>query len=1121
MPTANPTATFVTQGSRNPLKKDHGPTKFSNIAQKLAQEAHRDEPTKTLEEMVPKEYHEYLDVFGERRTGTLPAERPWDHEIETKPDFEPKGCKIYPLSPREQNSLDDWIKEQLEKGYIRPSKSPQASPFFFVGKKDGKLRPTQDYRYLNSGTKKNEYPIPRIPDLVDKLKEAKYFTKLDLRWGYNNVRIKDGHQWKAAFKTNRGLFEPMVMFFGLCNSPATFQAMMNELLKDLIDEGVVIVYLDDILIYTKTLQEHRDVLKRVLKILRDNDLYLKPEKCEFEQTECEYLGVIISENSVKMDPIKVKGITEWPTPTRVKDVQSFLGFCNFYRRFIEGFAKISKPLTSLTKKETPWNWGPEQQDAFEALKERFTTAPILVMADTTKPFRIECDASDFAVGSILSQKEDDEIWHPVAYISKSLTDTQRNYDIHDKELLAIIHSLETWRHYLEGCTHRIEIWTDHKNLEYFQKSQKLSRRQARWAQFLTRFDFILEHKPGTTNKADGLSRRIDHKEGMENDNTEQVVLPEKFFTETREPMTIRQLFRARFIGRRQEDNSIGRLHIRIRKITTTINEFEGDLNLKERIQECTELDDEVQKAIDVIKKTGPQALNKGLTEWNLEDGLVLYRGKVYVPKDQAIRREVVRSCHDPPIYGHPGRYKTLETVQRNYWWPGMSNFVKKFVEGCATCQETKINTHPTKEPLHPTEVPEHPFETVTTDLITDLPESDGYDSILMICDPVSKTMVAEPCNKTIDADGTAEALVRRVFAIHGISKKIISDRGPNFASKVMRAILKSMGVRSALSTAYHPQTDGQSERFNQEIETFLRAYCGRNQNSWAKMLPFAEIAHNNRIHSATKKTPFETLYGRPPTWPSTFHTTTNVPKAEERLKAINHAQEEAIAALKIAKEAMKAQHDKYGQEAPTLLEGDLVWLEGKNLKTNYPTAKIAPKRFGPFKITDVIGSGAYRLELPSKWRIHPVFHASLLTPYKETAEHGPNFARPPPDIIEGEEQYEVEEIVNHKRVGRGKQWQYFVKWKGYPDSDNTWEPLINLEKSYDAIRDYHKRRPKEERPRAITMALLKVSPEKRIRFAHALKQHLANIIERKKQEHDIMRRHPRKNHGLRQRDSLI
>jgi hypothetical protein len=329
--------------------------KASNTSQQLAQKGLKDKPQKTAAQIVPSQYHDYLSVFNKKEANQFPSFKPWDHAIELKPDYVPKDCRIYPLSPVEHHLLDNWITEQTRKGYIRQSKSLQASPFFFVGKKDGKLQPCQDYQYINSQTIKNAYPIPLISETINKLQSATYFTKMDVQWGYNNIHIKDGDQWKAAFKTQQGLFEPMVMFFGLCNSPATFQAMMNHLFKDLIDQEVVVVYMDDILIFTRTIEEHQEVTCKVLKILKDNDLYLKPKKCEFEKRKIEYLGLVISENHVAMDLVKVQGILNWPIPKKVKDVQAFIGFCNFYQHFIQGFSDIAWPLTQLTCKEVEWN----------------------------------------------------------------------------------------------------------------------------------------------------------------------------------------------------------------------------------------------------------------------------------------------------------------------------------------------------------------------------------------------------------------------------------------------------------------------------------------------------------------------------------------------------------------------------------------------------------------------------------------------------------------------------------------------------------------------------------------------------------------------------------------------
>jgi hypothetical protein len=1052
---------------------------YSNIAQKLAQEATKEKPSTSIPQWV-QNFHE---VFSEEKSHRFPTSKPWDHEINTKPGYMPRGCKLYPLSPAQQQAQDEWILQMEERGYIRKSMSPQASPFFFVGKKDGKLRPTQDYRYINGWTIRNDYPLPLISEIIDKLKGARYFTKLDVRWGYNNIRIKDGHQWKAAFKCNKGLYEPMVMFFGLCNSPATFQAMMNELFKDMIDEGIVIVYLDDILIFTDTIKAHREAVKRVLQILLDNDLFLKPEKCEFERTQIEYLGVIISYNHVSMDPVKVAGIKDWPRPTKVKDVQAYLGFCNFYRRFVQDFSKIARPLFELTKKDHEWKWTDACEQAFNTLKQTFTSAPMLVMPDTKKKLRIECDASDYATGAVLSQQETDKLWHPVAYLSKSLSEAERNYDIYDKELLAIIKALDAWRHYVEGCTHTIEILTDHKNLEYFKKAQKLSRRQARWAEFLSRFDFTLTHKPGKLNKVDGLSRRSDHKEGVNQDNMDRVLLPDQLFSKKsieqdeeqiqQVRVSTTQMLRINHVQIKDMEKEIQYNEQKEQHLKEQIREYKQEAHdLKKQIQEATTMEDEVTKALPIIQRNGPRALSKGLQEWNYEDNLILYRGKVYVPKDLELRREIVKQHHNPPIMGHPGHYQTLELVSRTYWWPGMSQFIKNYVKGCATCQQTKINTHPTKEPLHPTEIPTKPFQIITQDLVTGLPESDGYDSILVITDRSTKTIITEPCNTTIDANGVADILIKSVFCKYGPAEKIISDRGPQFASQVMKATLRALGIRAALSTAFHPETDGASERAIQTTEQFLRAYCNNMQNDWAKLLPMASMAHNTHINSATKKIPFELLHGYLPTWPTLIQGDPFIPTVEERMKKLQNARKEAEAALRITAEAMKTQHDKYGTTGPDFQKGDKVWLEGTNLKTQYPSAKLAPKRQGPFEIVEPVGTGSYRLKLPQQWKIHPVIHASLLTPYHETKEHGINFTRPPADIINDIPEFEVESI-NKIRKYRNR-WQYFIKWRGYPDSENTWEPMTNLQNSHDLIQQWHQENPSEPKPPSLSLAALRL-----------------------------------------------
>ena len=331
-----------------------------------------------------------------------------------------------------------------------------ALPCFFIKKKDGSLQLIQDYRALNEITVKNRYPLPLISELVEKLRGARWFTKLDVRWGYRNVRMKDGDEWKAAFRTNRGLFELLVMMFGLTNTPATFQTMMNDIFGDLIVEGKICIYLDDILIFSGNLAEHQRITWIVLERLRRNKLFLKHEKCEFEQKRIEYLGLIIAEGQVEMDPVKVAGVAEWPRPAKKKELQQFLGFTNFYRRFIQDFSHIAQPLFRLTG-NVEFEWGKEQEEAFQDLRRRIIESPVLILANDSKPFHVEADSSEFATGAVLSQQADsDNKWHPVAYLSKSLSAVERNYKIHDKEMLAIIQALEEWRHFLEGARHKVK-----------------------------------------------------------------------------------------------------------------------------------------------------------------------------------------------------------------------------------------------------------------------------------------------------------------------------------------------------------------------------------------------------------------------------------------------------------------------------------------------------------------------------------------------------------------------------------------------------------------------------------------------------------------------------------------
>jgi hypothetical protein len=500
-------------------------------SQQIAEEASKGKALRTLDKIVPEHYRDFSKVFSEEESNRLPTHKAYDHVIDLKPDApESLRSKVYPMPVNKQAELDRFLEENLKKGYIVPSKSPMSSPVFFIKKKDGKLCLIQDYRKLNDISIKNHYPLPLASDIINQLRGARYFTKFDIRWGYNNVRIKEGDEWKAVFATNRGLFEPTVMFFGMTNSPATFQGMMNTIFANLVAEGKVAVYLDDILIFTLDLEEHRRVVHKVLKHLCDNDLYLRPEKCDFEKTKVEYLGMVILEGQVCMDPAKVAAVKTWAQPKNLCDVRVFIGFANFYRRFIKDFAAITRPLHNLTKKDAPWRWTWVEKKAFQMLKDAFISEPILAMWDPAWLTRLETNASAHTISGMISQCCDDGLYHPVAFRSKSLTGAERNYNTHNHEMYAIIRALEDWRHFLEGLPETFEIWTDHANLQYWTKAQNLTRRQARWALWLSRFHFTLTHKPGKLNVlANALSRLPDSEVHDSEDNRNVTVLKPEYF----------------------------------------------------------------------------------------------------------------------------------------------------------------------------------------------------------------------------------------------------------------------------------------------------------------------------------------------------------------------------------------------------------------------------------------------------------------------------------------------------------------------------------------------------------------------------------------------------------------
>jgi len=476
-------------------------------------------------DIIKKYYSNLTKVFEKEEADKLPPHRPYDITIDLIPNSQLYFGPIYSLTVVEIETLKNYIKDNLRKGFIRKSKSPAGAPVLFVKKHDGSLRLCVDYRRLNAITIRNSYPLPKINDLIESFKKAIIFTRLDLRSAYNLVRVKEGHEYLTAFRTPLGHYEYLVMPFGLRNAPSVFQRFIQDVLSEVIGSYVQ-VYLDDIIIYSRSLKSHIVHVRNVLKLLIENRLYVKLEKCDFHVKSTTFLGFNISCNGLNMDINKVKSILEWPTPRNTKELQSFLGLCNFYRRFIKDFAKIMEPLRKLLKNNSNFDWDNEADRSFNLLKDAFKNDELLIFPDPEKEFVVETDSSDFAVGCVLSQVSNhDNLLHPVAFYSRSLNKAEANYTIYDKELLAVITAFEVWRHHLEGAKFPIQVITDHKNLLYWKKPQRLNQRQIRWSMFLSKFDYRISFRPGASSgKPDSLSRRPDYK--PEEYKPNETIIPE-------------------------------------------------------------------------------------------------------------------------------------------------------------------------------------------------------------------------------------------------------------------------------------------------------------------------------------------------------------------------------------------------------------------------------------------------------------------------------------------------------------------------------------------------------------------------------------------------------------------
>ena len=981
---------------------------------------------------IPEEYHDYADVFSESEASKLAPHRPYDLKIDLEDGASPPPVSaMYSLSPFEQETLKNFVEENLTKGFIRATSSPHGAPVLFVRKPDGKLRLCVDYRGLNRISKKDRYPLPLISDLLATAGKARIYTTLDLRHAYYLVRIAEGDEWKTAFRTRYGSFEWLVMPFGLTNAPAAFQRFMNDIFSDMLDVHVII-YLDDILVYSDDPKEHKKHVREVLRRLRQNGLYCKPEKCHFNKDTVNYLGFILSKDGLKMDSSKIQTIQDWPEPRKVKDIQSFLGFANFYRRFISNYSDIVVPLTRLTRKGTPWNFSDAARNSFQSLKTAFTTAPILTHWIPDKQLIVETDASDYALGAILSLQLDSGEIHPVAFHSRTFTAPELNYDTHDKELLAIFEAFRVWRHYLEGSGTPIDVLTDHKNLEYFSTTKVLTRRQARWSEYLSQFNLVIRFRPGRLGtKPDSLTRRWDvYPKGGNSDyasvnpsNLRPMFTQEQISTSLRATQLLEPVLRASVIMDQEQLNS------------DILSELPND-------------------PIYIAHKKEPQP------RWSeTPDGFLRHDNLIYIPDSNDLRLRVLKYKHDHILSGHPGQNKTIDLIRRDYTWPGLREFVKKYVKSCTTCMRAKPQRHKPYGLLKQLPIPERPWNSISMDFIETLPTSSGSDSILVIVDRLSKQAIFIPTTIHCTSEDLAIIFVTHVFSKHGVPEHVTSDRGPEFVSRFFRSLGKALDMKLHFTSGYHPEGDGQTERTNQTLEQYLRIFCNYQQDNWYTLLPLAEFAYNNTPSATTGISPFFANKGYHPNL--TVHPERDLAssRAKDLIVDLDELHQELKKTIAEAQLRYQGPADAKRAPAPDFVVGQQAFVKAKFFRTTRPSHKLSDKYLGPFEILAKAGSHSYTLRLPDTFRgVHPVFHVSMLEPH--TPNEIPNRVQspPPPVDVQGDLEYEIAEVVDSKiDKRRSCKLLYLVRWLGYENTDEefSWLPATELENAKDLVSDFH------------------------------------------------------------------
>ena len=712
--------------------------------------------------------------------------------------------RAYRVPYAQQEVVRKLVKDMEDNDIIRKSSSPWTSPVVMVKKKDGSLRFCVDFRKLNEATRKDTYPLPRIDEMLDKLGRSTIFTTLDLQSGYWQIEVEEEDKPKTAFSTGNDLWEFNVLPFGLTGAPATFQRCMNFILMDTTH---AMVYIDDIIVFSETFEEHLEDLREVLDRLLQANMKIKPTKCEFAKRQVKFLGHQVSAEGIQPDPSNIEKVKNFPLPRTAKEIQQFLGLASYYRRFIKNFAHIAAPLHELVRKEIDFEWTPGRTEAFNILKERLINPPILRYPDFENDFLLMTDASGFAIGAVLGQKDDKGTEGVIAFASRSLKTHEKNYSTIEREALAIVFATKQFRHYI--WMRKVILLTDQRPLVWLMKHKDSSSRLIRWALQLQEYNIEIHYRAGKANgNADCLSRI-----GGE------------------EPLCVAAMS----------------------------HRIDNDQSELKRSQEA---DDEILRLKEMAVNRKAKGKEKG--QYVMDQGILYYRDVsddlLVIPAE--LRAEILLTYHDGALGGHLSKRKTYGRIRRKYFWPGMEDDVKEWIKRCQLCATRRDTGVRTKVPLKPIPPPLAPMELTAMDVLGPLPLSRlGNKYIIVFSDYFTRWVEAYPM---IDqkAETIAQIFVEKIVFRYGVPRKLLTDQGTNFLSDLLNSISKIFEITRIHTSPYHPQTDGLVERFNRTLAGMLSTYTNKDQDDWDVHIPYCLFAYRNAPHATTGETPFYLMYLR-------------------------------------------------------------------------------------------------------------------------------------------------------------------------------------------------------------------------------------------------------------------